>query len=108
MYPAADATDDIMLFSRIVNSLFLQPGNDPLKSGEERVREDARGDGDAEAPAGLETHVEIGERHDSAQHHPGQHRAKRELGNAIAAVDLFEPTRAASFSSAGFMAGILT
>src|SRR5262249_14315352 len=51
----------------------------------DRVRQDAGRDGDAEAPAGLETNVEVGKRQHASQARANQHRAPGKLRHAVAA-----------------------
>ena len=59
----------------------------------DRIRQDAGRDGDAEAPAGLETDVEVGQRQHGSEARADQHRAPGELRHAVAvaAIDLLEP-----------------
>src|SRR5919198_2520190 len=63
------------LFSRIV----------AVEGGPDRVRQDAGGDGDAEAPAGLQPYIEVGERQHAAQHGAHDDGPPRELAHAVAA-----------------------
>jgi hypothetical protein len=58
-----------------------------------RIGQDARGDGDAEAPAGLEADVEVGQRQYGSEARANQHRAPGQLRHAVPApaVDLFVP-----------------
>jgi hypothetical protein len=60
------------------------------RAAEEREREDAGGDRDAEAPARLEDDVQVRERHHAAEHAAREGRAEGELGG-VGLVHLGEP-----------------
>src|SRR5262249_51046733 len=53
--------------------------------------EHAGGDGDPEAPPGLQADVEVQPAHQDPEAHPHEDRAQRQLAHAVALVDLLEP-----------------
>ena len=71
---------------------------DPEQRGPDGVGEDARGDGDAEAPPRLEPDVEVGEREHAAERRAHEDGAPRELRHAVpaTAIDLLRTTAARS------------
>ena len=64
--------------------------SDRAQRAKKRVSQDARGDRDAEAPAGLEDDVQVRQAHHRAEDHPGHDGADRQLPNA-APVDILHP-----------------
>ena len=84
---------------RRLHAVVLEDGHgrarhaDPEQGRPDGVRKDARGDGDAEAPARLEPDVEIGEGEHAAECRAHEHGPPRELRHAVAAapIDLLVP-----------------
>ena len=82
-----------------LHAIVLQNGHRGLgdpdfeQRGPDGVGQDAGGDGDAEAPAGFQADVEIGERENAAEEGAHEDGAPGELahGIAAAAIDLLEP-----------------
>jgi hypothetical protein len=81
----------MQLFSRIV--MGRADRAQTVQRDPDRVQQDAGGDGDAEAPAGLQPYIQIGERQHAAEQGAHDDGPPRELAHAVAApaIDLLVP-----------------
>ncbi len=79
------------LFSRIPMSRLTRNGQGDPEGLEDGEGHDGRRDGDPQAPARLEAHVEVGEAHDGADDGAQDDGAEREFGLPAPLVDVVEP-----------------